>query len=71
MSELDQYIKKVIWYAEQEYDAEPITVEQFYQTPISNIMFSFVFGYYSRNISFQNCACALMDYLRELASQNK
>ena len=54
MLELNEYIKKVIWYAEQEYDAEPITVEQFYQTPISNIMFSFVFDYYSREIPFQN-----------------
>jgi hypothetical protein len=69
MLELNEYIKKVIWYAEQEYDAEPITVEQFYQTPISNIMFSFVFDYYSREIPFQNCACSLVNYLRELASQ--
>lgn len=67
MNELNQYIQKVIWYAEQEYEAEPITVEQFYQTPISNIMFNFVFDYYSNNKPFQNCACALMDYLRELA----
>ena len=71
MNELNEYIKKVIWYAEQEYEAEPITVEQFYQTSISNIMFSFVFDYYSRNISFQNCACDLIIYLRQLASQNK
>ena len=71
MLELNEYIKKVIWYAEQEYDAEPITVEQFYQTPISNIMFSFVFDYYSREIPFQNCACSLVNYLRELAGQNK
>ena len=71
MNELNLYIQKVIWYAEQEYEAEPITVEQFYQTPISNIMFSFVFDYYSREIPFQNCACALVNYLRQLASQNK
>jgi hypothetical protein len=69
MNELNQYIQKVIWYAEQEYEAEPITVEQFYQNPISNITFNFVFDYYANNKPFQNCACALMDYLRELASQ--
>ena len=67
MNELNLYIQKVIWYAEMEYDAEPITVEQFYQIPISNIMFNFVFDYYSNNKPFQNCTCALMDYLRELA----
>lgn len=71
MLELNEYIKKVIWYAEQEYDAEHITVEQFYQTSVSNIMFNFVFDYYSKNAPFQNCACDLINYLRQLASNNK
>lgn len=69
MSELDEYIKKVIWYAEQEFELEPITVEQFYQTPISNIMFNFVFNHYVKNSPFQNCACSLVDYLKQLTSQ--
>jgi|688.fasta_scaffold399822_1 hypothetical protein len=67
MLELNEYIQKVIWYAQQEYDAEPITVEQFYQTSISNIMFNFVFDHYVKNTPFQNCAGSLIKYLRELA----
>jgi hypothetical protein len=66
--EFHEYLKKVMWYAEQEYDVPAVSVEDFEKSPLSNVLLSHCFTYFSSNYPFQNCACSLVEYMKQLMS---
>ena len=66
MNEFHNYIKKVMWYCEQEYEIPSVTVEEFEKSPHSNVLLNHCFNYFVKNPPFQNCACSLVEYLKQL-----
>lgn len=64
------YLKKVMWYAEQEYEVPAVPVEVFESSPNSNVILSHCFGYFSNNSPFQNCACSLVEYMKQFSDCN-
>lgn len=68
MNEFHNYIKKVMWYCEQEYEIPSVTVEEFEKSPHSNVLLNHCFNYFVKNHPFQNCACSLVEYMKQLAN---
>lgn len=66
MDEMHEYIRKVMWYAEMEYGVPAVSVEEFEQTPHSNVLMNEIFNFYSSNQPFQNCACSMVEYMKKL-----
>ena len=66
MNEFHEYVKKVMWYAEQEYEVPAVSVEDFEKSPNSNVLISHCFEYFSGNKPFQNCACSLIEYMKQM-----
>lgn len=62
MNELHDYIKKVMWYAYMEYDVPVVSIEEFEQ---SSILLSHVMDFYLSKSPFQNCACSLVEYMKQ------
>lgn len=65
--EFKNYLKKVMWYAEQEYGVVAVSVEEFEKGQFGNVLLSHCFGHFSDNKPFQNCACSLVEYMRQLS----
>ena len=66
MNEFQIYIKKVMWYAEQEYGVVAVSIEEFEKSDYGNVLINHCFSYFSSNKPFQNCACSLVEYMRQL-----
>lgn len=66
MNDFHEYMRKVMWYAEQEYEIPAVSVEDFQKTPHGNIYMNHCFTYFSSNQPFQNCACSLVEYMKQL-----
>lgn len=64
--EFDLYLKKVMWYAEQEYDVPAVSVAEFRSGTFGNVLISHCFSFFSSNHPFQNCACTLVEYTKKL-----
>ena len=60
------YLRKVMWYAEQEYEIPAVPVEVFEKSPNANVLIGHCFGYFSSNHPFQNCACSLVEYMKQM-----
>ena len=60
------YLKKVMWYAEQEYDIPTVTIEEFQSGQFGNVLVSHCFTFFSSSLPFQNCACSLVEYTKRL-----
>lgn len=61
MSDIQEYIQKVMWYASMEYDIPMVSVEDFESMPHSNVFMSHVLNFFLQNKPFQNCACFLVE----------
>lgn len=59
------YLKKVMWYAEQEYEIPAVEVDDFEKSPNANIILGHCLTYFSSNSPFQNCACSLVEYMKQ------
>jgi hypothetical protein len=69
MNEFHEFIKKVMWYCEQEYEIPSVTVEEFEKSEHGNILINHCFNYFAENRPFQNCACSLVEYMKQLTNR--
>jgi hypothetical protein len=60
-NEIGEYIKKVMWYADQEYGVPMVSLEEFETMPHSNIFMSHILNFFLEKKPFQNCACHLVE----------
>ncbi len=65
MNEFHDYIKKVMWYCEKEYNIPSCSIEEFESSTNANVLINHCFSHFASNNSFQNCACSLVSYLKQ------
>jgi len=69
MKEFHDYIRKVMWYCEQEYSIPSCSVEEFESSQHANILIDHCFKHFSSESPFQNCACSLVEYMKQFTGE--